>query len=260
MLWPLLFLLAAGAADGLRAEPVRRIAAPEAHQGAAADRDAVYAISNADIGKYDRETGRKIAEWHGDKAVFRHINSCTVTGRELMCAASNFPGVPMESQVHWFDTRSMTLLRSRPLGHGYGSLTWVIPHGGQYWACFANYMGHGGEPGRDNSFTTLVRYDRHWRETGRWSFPATVLARMAPKSASGGDWGKDGLLYVSGHTRAELYAFRVPPEGGELKLVATIAMPTGGQAIGWDRRNPRLLWSIGRGTGEVVGSLVPRLR
>jgi hypothetical protein len=37
-------------------------------------------------------------------------------------------------------------------------------------------------------------------------------------------------------------------------------MPTGGQAIGWDRREPRLLWSIGRGIGQVVGSRVPPVR
>ena len=255
MLLPLLFWL--GAAADLVAQPVRRIEAAEATQGAAADRDAVYAISNADIGKYDRVTGRKIGAWHGDRAVFKHINSCAVIGRELMCAASNYPGVPMSSQIHWFDTRTMTLTRSQSLGHAYGSLTWVVPHRGYYWACFANYGGKGGEPGRDSSFTVLVRYDRQWRETGRWSFPAEVIARMTPKSASGGDWGSDGLLYVSGHDRPELYAFRVPPAGGTLELVATIAMPTGGQAIGWDRRDPRLIWSIGRGAGQIVGSRVP---
>ncbi len=255
MLLPLLFWL--GAADGLVAEPVRRIPAAEADQGAAADAVAVYAISNAAIGKYDRATGKKLGEWRGDKARFPHINSCTVTGRELMCAASNYPGVPMLSRIHWFDTRTMTLLRTKELGHGNGSLTWVVPHGGQYWACFANYAGRGGEPGRDSSFTMLVRYDKAWRETGRWSFPPEVIARMTPKSASGGDWGKDGLLYVSGHDKPELYAFRVPAKGGVLELVATIAMPTGGQAIGWDRREKRLIWSIGRGTGEIVGSRVP---
>ena len=250
-------ILQLAAAEGLKAEPFRRITVVEADQGVAADETAIYAISNSDIGKYDRATGRKLAEWHGDKAVFKHINSCTVSGHELVCAASNYPGVPMISSVHWFDTRTMKLLRSKSLGHAAGSLTWALPRGRYWWACFANYGGHGGEPGRDSRFTTLVRYDRQWHETGRWSFPAAVIDRMTPKSASGGDWGNDGLLYVSGHDRPEIYALRVPAKPGTLELVATIAMPTGGQAIGWDKRDPRVLWSVERKTSEVVASRVP---
>lgn len=256
----LALLLQAAAPALLTAEPVRRLTVAEADQGVAADETAIYAISNRDIGKYDVKTGRKLSEWHGDKAVFKHINSCTVRARELICAASNYPDVPMTSDVHWFDTRTMTLSRSKSLGHGAGSLTWVVPRGGYYWAGFANYGGRGGEPGRDTRATALVRYDRQWRETGRWSFPAAVLDRMTPKSASGGDWGSDGLLYVSGHDRPEIYALRVPARPGMLELVASITVPTRGQAIGWDRSDPRLLWSIERATKEVVASRIPAVR
>jgi len=41
---------------------------------------------------------------------------------------------------------------------------------------------------------------------------------------------------VTGHDRPELYALRVPDLGGVLEHVATIAIPTDGQAIAW---NPR---------------------
>jgi hypothetical protein len=70
-------------------------------------------------------------------------------------------------------------------------------------------------------------------------------------------WGDDGLLYVTGHDRPELYALRVPAAGGVLEHVATIAIPTGGQAISWDAREPRLLWSIERRTHELVATRIP---
>ena len=36
----------------------------------------LFAISNNQIGKYDRSTGAEIAAWTGDKVPFPHINSC----------------------------------------------------------------------------------------------------------------------------------------------------------------------------------------
>ena len=70
-------------------------------------------------------------------------------------------------------------------------------------------------------------------------------------------WGDDGLLYVTGHDRPELYALRVPDLGGVLELVATIAIPTVGQAMARDPREKRLLWSIERKTNEIVASRIP---
>ncbi|WP_240320804.1 hypothetical protein [Sphingomonas crusticola] len=245
------------AAMALQAQELRRIAAADADQGVASDGRHVYAIDNHTIAKIDARTGRQVARWTGDPAHFRHINSCTVEHATLICAASNYPDVPMASMIERFDARDLHHLGTQDIGHGQGSLTWVLRHKGSWWACFANYDGHGGEPGRDHRTTTLVRYDPEWHEQAQWAFPEAVLGRMAPKSASGGAWGKDGLLYVTGHDRAEVYALRVPDEGGVLELVAVIAMPTGGQAIDWDRQRPRTLWSIERATKELVASRVP---
>ena len=55
---------------------------------------------------------------------------------------------------------------------------------------------------------------------------AYELSRFVVSDAQSGSWGKDGLLYVSGHDRPELYALRVPKGGGTMELVATIGMPT----------------------------------
>jgi len=245
------------AAAALQASEIRRIPAADAEQGVASDGQHLYAIASHSIARIDSATGRQVARWDGDPMQFPHINSCTIDQAMLVCAASNFPGVPMQSMIEQFDPKTLRHLSTQRLGHGYGSLTWVVPHGGDWWACFANYDGRGGEPGRDHRFTTLVRYDRDWREKGQWRFPAVVLERMAPKSASGGAWGNDGLLYVTGHDRPELYALRVPEGGEVLELVAIVGLPTGGQAIDWDRAQPRILWSIERKTRELVASQIP---
>jgi len=245
------------AAASLQAVEIRRIPATDAGQGVAWDGRYLYAIDNHAIAKLDAETGRQVARWEGDPALYPHINSCTVDRTILVCAASNFPGVPMTSMIERFETKNLRHISTQSLGHGYGSLTWVVQHDGDWWACFANYDGRGGEPGRDHRYTLLVRYDRDWREKAQWHFPPEILDRMAPKSASGGAWGNDGLLYVTGHDRPELYALRVPEGGGVLRLVATIAIPTGGQAIDWDRTSPRTLWSIERKTKELVASRIP---
>lgn len=243
----------------LTATEVRRVPTADAGQGVASAGRYVYAIDNHVIARIDPKTAKVKARWDGDPAKFKHINSCTVDESVLICAASNYPNVPMEGMIERFDARSLTHIATQQLADVPGSLTWTMRHDGAWWACFANYDGRGGVPGRDHRFTTLVRYDDRWREQARWTFPDTVLERMAPRSASGGAWGADGLLYVTGHDRPELYALRVPASGGVLDHVATIAIPTDGQAIAWDARDPRLLWSIERHTHELVASRVPEV-
>jgi hypothetical protein len=253
---PLLPLVLAGA---LTATEVTRFPAEEAKQGVVADKRYVYAISNAEIGKYDRRSGRKLANWTGDPALFKHMNSCILKGTRIVCAASNYPEVPMASSVEWFDARQMAHVATRSLGPGRGSLTWLDWHDGSWWACFANYDGKGGEPGRDHRLTTLVRYSPQFDEQGAWLFPAAVFERLAPFSSSGGAWGDDRLLYVTGHDRPEMYVLRLPAAGSALELVATVAIPTEGQAISWQRGGKRILWSIQRKTREAVAANVPRL-
>ena len=250
-------LVTAGAA-ALAASEVARYPAEEARQGVVADERHFYAISNSTIGKYERDSGRRVAEWNGDPGQFRHMNSCIMLRAEIVCAASNYPEVPMASSVEWFDAAAMKHVRTRSLGPGRGSLTWLDWHDGSWWACFANYDGRGGEPGRDHRLTTLVRYSLDFAEQGAWLFPEAVLERFAPYSSSGGVWGDDGMLYVTGHDRPEAYALRLPAAGSRLEHVATIVLPTAGQAVAWDPA-PRRLWSIDRDRREAVMSEIPRL-
>jgi len=241
------------------AQVLSRLPAPEANQGVAVDGTYVYAVGNSEIGKYDRATGQRVAQWAGDPATFPHLNSCAVIGVELVCASSNYPATPMSSTVEVFDPVNMVHVRSTPLGRQPGSLTWIDRKDGAWWACFANYDERGGEPGRDHRFTTLLRFDDRWRVTGAWMFPKSVLERLKPRSSSGGAWGADGRLYVTGHDLPEVYVLEIPRIGNELKHVATIEAPVEGQAIAFDRTRPGVLYGISRAKREVVEMRLPPL-
>lgn len=238
-----------------QAQTLRRYAS-NASQGAAVGAKDIYAVSNFRLVRYDKATGEQRAEWTGDKARFPHINSCAVIDRDLVCASSNFPATPQVSTVEIFDPQTLAHRRSIALGLGTGSITWVDRHDGAWWAMFANYDGKGGEPPRDHRHTTLVKFDDQWRRLEAWALPGSVLARIAPMSISGGGWGADGALYLSGHDRPELYVMALPPGGGVLNHTATIGMEAEGQALDWDETQPGVLYGITRRTREILAMRV----
>ena len=253
----LLAIIAAAAALASQSGNVkveRRIAAPEARQGVASDGRFVYAIDNQRIGKYAIATGQRVASWSGDPKHFAHINSCTIVGPELVCAASNYPALPQISSVEFFDAAKLVHRRSVSLGQGPGSLSVIDRHQGKWWAVFANYDGRGGQPGRDHRATLLVQMDDAFRAQKSWAFPPTILDRISPNSISGASWTAGGQLTVTGHSRPELYVVAVPERGTVLTHVTTIPLATRGQAIDWDPRDPKLLWSIDRKRREIVAS------
>jgi hypothetical protein len=233
-----------------------RLKAQEARQGVASDGRHLYVIDNDRIGKYRIADSKRIAGWQGERGLFPHMNSCTVAGRELVCAASNYPQVPQTSAIEIFDTASLRHLRTISLGFGPGSLTALDRHGGKWWAVYANYAGRGGEPNRDHRYTLLARLDDAFRQEAAWVFPEAVLARFAPFSCSGLSWSKDGRLYVTGYDRPEIYELALPQAGSRLELRRTIGIASPGQAIDWDPVTPGRLWSIDRAAGEAVGSAI----
>lgn len=239
------------------AEVLRRYSDTHASQGVAVDATSLYAVSNSHIAKFDKASGAKGAEWTGDPMQFPHINACAVIDKALLCASSNYPKTPMQSAILSFDPVAMTLTHIQPLPDAPGSVTWVDRHAGRWWAGFANYDGRGGEPGRDHTATALVVYDDAWRPVGRWRFPPALLDRFAPHSTSGGGWGADGLLYVTGHDKPELYALRLPRAGDTLELVATVPVAVEGQAVAWDHGAARQLYGVSRKTGEVIAMRIP---
>lgn len=245
--------------DQLLAREVRQLPAAEARQGAAADAKSVYAIDNNIIARYDKKTRQKTGEWRADPERFSHLNSCSLRGRFLVCANSNYPQTPMASSVVWVNTETMRLARVRQLGRAFGSLTWIQWRKGSWWACFAHYDGRGGEKGYDHRATVLVRYDSKFKARATYRFPDSVLTKFSPSSSSGGSWNSDGMLYVTGHDKREIYALRLPARSNTLIHIATISSPTAGQGIGWDPSTPRMLWSIERATKTLVASHIPEV-
>ena len=244
----------------LKAEEIARYDAPEAVQGAAVDGNYFYAIVNLAIGKYEKASGELVRRWIGSRGgPIQHINSCYVEGTELLCANSNYPQVPMASSNEIFDTEAMQHARTFSLGMmEEGSLTWFDRLGSGWVAGFAQYDGRGGLKYKDHSFSTIVRYDSSWRREGGWMIAPSVIQRMKPMAASGGSIGPDGLLYLSGHDRAEIYVLAAPAMGPTLIHIATIEIDAQGQAFAWDKSaNDRIVYAISRSNRQVRSFRLP---
>lgn len=245
--------------EQLVGEEIARYPAAEAGQGAAVGSDHFYAIVNYAIGRYDRASGEVVTQWRGTRGgPFVHLNSCKLRDAALICAHSNFPALPMASSIERFDAVTLDHIGSHSLGAVPGSLTWLDRHDGSNWAGFAQYDGKGGTPGRDHRWTEIVRYDDEWRRIAGYILPESVLSRMAPHSASGGAFGPDGLLYLSGHDRPELYVLRIPDVGSVLEHVATVAVPFEGQAFAFaPSPDDRIIYGISRPNRSVVAVRLP---
>ncbi|WP_199797810.1 hypothetical protein [Porphyrobacter sp. TH134] len=223
------------------------------------DAEHFYAIVNSRIGKYRKADGVKVAEWAGDRIAIRHLNSCLVDGTELVCANSNYPLTPMASSVEIFDTRTMEHVRSVPLGVRDGSLTWVERRDGVWWGMLANYDPPRSYLGRTHRDTRIVLFNDAWAEVGGYALPDSLLERLAPHSVSGGSFGPDGLLYLTGHDAPEIYVVRIPREGPVLEHIATLSAPIEGQAWAWDRTVERSIFAIARSSGEVIVMKIPNI-
>ncbi len=79
-------------------------------------------------------------------------------------------------------------------------------------------------------------------------------------SISGGGWGLDGRLYLTGHDLPELYVVVSPMGGGVLDHIETLGIEAEGQAIDWDESEPGMLYGITRRTREIVAMKVPTSR
>lgn len=174
----------------------------KASQGVAVDEKYLYAISNTEIRKHDKETGKEIAAWKAETKLpefrhFLHMNSGTVIAGKLYCAHSRFPLAPNECTVEVWDVEGEKLkhVETIHMPATHGSLTWIDRRGdGSWWLCYAVY-GEG-----KNKATKLIkcRYeDGKFIEQGGYLFPREVVAQWGAMSCSGGSWGPDDLLYTT---------------------------------------------------------------
>lgn len=246
---------AATQAGGARFEELKRFPAPEALQGVAVDAGYFYAITNRAIGKYDKKTGQPVKKWKDvPGGPFIHMDSGVVLDGRLYCAHSNFPATPMASSIEIFDANTLEHIGSHSFGVFEGSATWVDRRDGFWWVAFAHYAGKGGETGKGPERTTLVKFDSDWQRVAGYTYPAEVIAKFGDMSNSGGSWGDDGLLYITGHDNAEIYAMALPEAGSVLVLKNTLPVSAEGQGIAWDRSEPGVMYTIVRSKTEVVVS------
>ena len=264
--WLICFWFFGGAiGKGLEAagfEELQRFSSADAHQGVGVGPDRVYAIGSRSISAHDKITGTLLSRWTGKfGGEWIHLDSAVYREGKLYCSHSNFPFLPMPGSVEIFDAKTLEWQGRHEFENPPGSCTWVDWHAGAWWVCFAHYNGIGGDPRKDHSWTTLVRYSADWQEEQRWRFPKEVLARFGTYSCSGGSWGANDLLYCTGHDAAETYELRVDPSREELILVRILPLNCLGQGIAWDRSEGLgrpMLYAIKRRSREVtVNALVP---
>jgi hypothetical protein len=244
----------------LGATELRRWQVPEANQAAAVDANHFYGIGNRTLVKHRKSDGVRVAEWRdGADGAIVHFNAGYVAKNRLILAHSNFPQLPMASSLETFNTTTMQPVETYSFGIRLGSLTWAVRRGGFWWACFANYNDKGTTPGFDQRWTYLGQFDDAWQMRQSWIFPQAVVATWGVSSSSGGDWGDDGLLYVTGHDAPELYVLRLPKQGVVLDYVTKIAVPFEGQGWAWDRSvgKERVIYGISRKQKEVVVARIP---
>jgi hypothetical protein len=229
------------------------------NQGAMVDETHFYGIGNHALVKHRKDTGERVAEWFGPRGgPIVHFNAGYVEDGRLVLAHSNFPQLPMASSLEIHDAGTLQPVSSHSFGIRLGSLTWAVRRGGYWWACFSNYNDNGTTPGFDQRWTYVGQYDDRWQMLQSWLFPPQVIATWGRSACSGGDWGDDGLLYVTGHDAPELYVLRLPRQGVTLEYVTTIDVPFEGQAWAWDRSLPgqRVIYGISRARQEIIAARI----
>jgi len=221
----------------------------KASQGVAVDGTYFYAISNTKITKHDKETGAQITAWeanpkHAAQTHFKHMNSGTVIDGKLYAAHSRFPIAPNENTFEIFDVDGENLKHETtiPMPGDHGSLTWIDRKNDSWWVCYAVY----GKP--ENRKTKLVKYrfeNGKFIEQQTWLFPQETVAKWGTMSCSGGSWGPNGKLYITGHDNAEVHVLEIDSTSTLLHLRTQPVPGIFGQAIAWDRSaETPTLWGI----------------
>ena len=233
-------------------EQIREFVVREANQGVGVDERYFYAVDNQAIGKYDKKSGTLVKRWQGEKdGPIRHLDGAMLMGGKLYAAHSNYPEWPMTSSLEIWDADTMEHIGTHSFGVNWGSLTWVDFHDGHWWMTFANYdrlLGPGRTPYGHKAATQMIKFTPDFMMAESWVLPTSLLERFEDMSNSGGSWGPDGFLYLTGHDPAELYRMRLPTAGSVLELVDIIPMNVRGQGIAWDRSQPGVIYGIIRAT------------
>jgi hypothetical protein len=224
---------------------IAELPVPEANQGVGVDERYFYAVDNRAIAKYDKATGKLVKKWEAPSdAPITHLDSAMLMDGKLYAAHSNYPDWPMTSSIEIFDADTLEHLDTHAFGVMWGSLTWVDWHDGHWWMTFANYdqrIGPRQTPYGGKENTVVIQMTEDLEPVEMWALPNEVLERFEDMSNSGGSWGPDGFLYLSGHDPAEIYKMTLPKAGSVLELVEIVPLNIRGQGIAWDRAHPGVI-------------------
>ena len=236
---------------------VRSYEVPEARQGVATDSLHFFVINNSSISKHLKSSGQMVGSWVDRDSVLVHMNSgCMIDGK-LYVVNSNYPESPMASSIEIFDPESLEHIDNHSLGILHGSATWMDEYQGFLYVVFAHYTGRGSEPGKDNSWTRLVKLDRNWQQIESWIFPDPLLDRFVSRSNSGGVILPDGRILCTGHDNFELYELRFPSKGYTLEWKRTLSVGSYGQGIAHEYHGDReLIFGIIKKNNQVVVSKI----
>lgn len=226
----------------------------EARQGVAVDAKYFYTVNSKGIGKYNKETGSMVLLWKDSTGKIIHLDGGVAVKDKLFCAHSNYPGIPMTSSIEIFSTKDLKHTGSHSFGIKYGSCTWADFYDNSWWICFAHYDQFIKDINKGTEWTVLVRFDRDWNEKESWTFPQNIISEIKPMSVSGGSWGADGKLYITGHDSAKVYILKLPQSGSVLEYLQSLKIDSHGQGIAWDRSEKDKLYGIIRKDDSVVVS------
>lgn len=264
---PLFACSAEAPVTSLQAQIMKVYPAQDANQAVAVDATHFYAVNNFRISRHAKINGELQQSWDGGSAEadsIMHLDSAMVYEGLLYAAHSNFPRWPMTSSIEVWDTQSMQHLRSHAFEDPLGSMTWLDRYDGFWWGGFGNYDRI--IPPRLQAYgktenTVVVKMDDEFNILEQWRLPEALLPRLRPMSNSGGSWGSDGYLYLTGHDHPEIYVMTIPETGQTLRWETTVIVEGfDGQGIAWDRNDAAsILWGISRDTKAVWQLNMPEL-
>ena len=246
----------------LAAEPVAMTSSvldsfeiPEINQAIGVDAEHFYAIDNTSIAKYAKDSKQLVLSRDYEDIGAIHFDSAAVIDGKIYVAHSNYPVWPMTSSLEIFDAATLDHLESHSFGIQIGSFTWVDRAAdGTWWGGFANYnrVFDKSPVAYGNKYNTqVVRFTPDWQVASAYVIPDEVVEKFDDMSNSGGSWGPDGNLYLSGHDPAEADVMQLPKVGSTLNWVGTVPLAIAGQGIAWDRSEPDVLYGFVRKTKTV---------
>lgn len=239
------------------AEIIREYSVPESRQAVAIDSLHFYVINNSTISKHLKTDGEQIGFWQDKDSIIHHLNSGIIIDGKLYCCNSNYPESPMASSIEIFDPKTLEHNENHSFGVFNGSATWLDRYEGFWYVLFAHYTDRGSEPGKDNSWTRLIKFDEEWRQIESWIFPKELLVRFGTRSCSGGAILTDGRILSTGHDNFEIYVLEFPKKGFTLKWIKTIPVGSYGQGIAYEKADDlELIYGIIKREDKVVVSKI----